>query len=270
MRWRGYHNQIGRSRRRRPIKNDEETEKVFYDDKVTNENEDYEIIEDVKYFKNNYEEKKNENEYKHFKSFDNNYNNDDNPHGFNIESEEENNNWHMRPQGWNGKSFYNKNNWHKKSNYQKPNYNWHPASGKNQSLNDWHKPSNQEPIENSQEDDLVSTIKKLFNGDNDMVKEIISTLQDTGILENFREPLSMISRVYGPLLDGNNNQQYGRPPMRAYNNVNRRIKHMQMQDANKQLHSEMYSIILKQVKDMLVKNYGTKIKDNMPSLFDDE
>ena len=124
-------------------------------------------------------------------------------------------------------------------------------------------------VNNSKDADLVSTIEKLFNGDNEMVKEIIDTLQETGILDNFREPLNVISRVYGPMLDGNTNNQ-DRTPMWAYNRANRRIKHMQKENANKQLHSEMYSLILKQVKDMLVKNYGSRIKDNMPVLFDED
>lgn len=126
-----------------------------------------------------------------------------------------------------------------------------------------------EPVNNSKDADLVDTIEKLFKGDNKMVKDIIDTLQETGILENFREPISLINRVYGPLLDGNEGQS-NKVPMWAYNKANRHIKRMQRENANKQLHSEMYNIILKQVKDLLVNSYGSRIKSNMPVLFEDD
>lgn len=238
MRWSDYQNHV--RRRRRPYNNKaENTDNI---DNSTKENDEYEIIEDIEAYKAKY-------------------------HDESSKAEEETDTNYQE----NVNKLHNQYNKHGHKNVGNNGYQQHPYQKYNQNQqNQQNQYKEEETIDNSKDADLVSTIEKLFKGDNQMVREIVDTLNETGILENFREPLGIINRVYGPLLDGNSNNQYGRPPMWAYNKANRRIKQMQKEDANKQFHSEMYSLILKQVKDMLVKNYGTRIKSNMPVLFDNE
>lgn len=264
MRWNDYQKQI--RRRRRPMKQEE---KVDYDDMVTNEYEDYEIIENID--KDNIHEE--DNQHQGFYSMNNKQNSDDyieddkyansKFHSFNKKHTNHNQNYKGGyKESFEGGNKHNNQEFQGFHSFKKENKGYEEKEFKG-----FKGFSNQEDTQATP--DPLKTIEKLFKGDNQMVKEIIETIGDTGILENFKEPLGIIERVYGPLLDGNANQQR-RPPMWAYNKANRRIKHMQRQNANKQLHSEMYSMILKQVKDLLVNNYGGKIKNNMPMLFDED